>query len=280
MTYGEIRLWKFRLADDEALGAATSDSISVSLATDRRVINIEKSAWSNSIKRVESYRYDNVLSVKVVLGSILLTLASGTAAGIGSSKKDERNGFVSFVSDKIQTDPRVSAIEAQLRKLDGASRFLGYREIKELPSILWDSEQIHDAVQGFYESGQGLLVSTDRRLVFINKGLVFGLRVEDFPNDKITSIQYETKLLFGSITIFSSGNKAVIEQIDKGQARSFAEGVRSRLAAHESTEPTHDARALVHDDLTSQLEQLSLLKDKGILTEEEFAAKKKQLLGI
>ena len=34
------------------------------------------------------------------------------------------------------------------------------------------------------------------------------------------------------------------------------------------------------DDTAAQLEQLAKLKQEGILTEEEFAAKKKQILGI
>jgi hypothetical protein len=34
------------------------------------------------------------------------------------------------------------------------------------------------------------------------------------------------------------------------------------------------------DPVVAQLEQLAALRDKGILTDEEFAAKKKQLLGI
>ena len=34
------------------------------------------------------------------------------------------------------------------------------------------------------------------------------------------------------------------------------------------------------DDTAAQLEQLAKLKQEGILTEEEFTAKKKQLLGI
>jgi hypothetical protein len=34
------------------------------------------------------------------------------------------------------------------------------------------------------------------------------------------------------------------------------------------------------DDTAAQLEQLAKLKEQGILTEEEFAAKKKQILGI
>jgi membrane protease subunit (stomatin/prohibitin family) len=40
------------------------------------------------------------------------------------------------------------------------------------------------------------------------------------------------------------------------------------------------AQAAPQDDLTAQLEQLNNLKNQGILTQEEFDAKKKQLLGI
>lgn len=34
------------------------------------------------------------------------------------------------------------------------------------------------------------------------------------------------------------------------------------------------------DDTTAQLQQLAALKDQGILTEEEFSAKKAQILGL
>lgn len=40
------------------------------------------------------------------------------------------------------------------------------------------------------------------------------------------------------------------------------------------------AQAPAEDDMTMQLEQLARLKDQGILTQEEFDAKKKQILGI
>jgi hypothetical protein len=40
------------------------------------------------------------------------------------------------------------------------------------------------------------------------------------------------------------------------------------------------AAAPAEPDVTAQLQQLAQLKEQGILTEEELAAKKKQLLGI
>ena len=80
-----------------------------------------------------------------------------------------------------------------------------------------------------FNNGQGILVSTNRRLIFIDKGLIYGLKVEDFPIDKITSIQYETGLLVGKVKIHTSGNIASIENVEKLSSRSFAEFIREKI---------------------------------------------------
>ena len=103
--------------------------------------------------------------------------------------------------------------------------------------------------------------------------MLWGLKVEDFPLDKITSIQYHTGMIFGTRTIFASGNKAEIKQVEKASARSFAEGARARLSATVS-KPQSTAV-----DVVSEIERLGQLKEKGLLTEEEFAAGKRRLLG-
>ena len=46
----------------------------------------------------------------------------------------------------------------------------------------------------------------------------------------------------------------------------------------ESDQPTESAPAQA--DYTAELEKLAKLKDEGILTDDEYAAKKKQILGI
>jgi hypothetical protein len=48
------------------------------------------------------------------------------------------------------------------------------------------------------------------------------------------------------------------------------------MAAQAAAAPAAPAEA----DYTAELEQLAQLKNQGILTEEEFDAKKKQILGI
>jgi hypothetical protein len=162
-------------------------------------------------------------------------------------------------------------------KLDNMSSFFGRKEINELPDILAADEQIDNIIQGMYNNGQGILVSTNRRLVFVDKGLLYGIKVEDFPLDKLTSIQYETGLLFGKVKLHTSGNIASIEQVDKSAARKFAEFVRDKLSQPKQQAPVQPAAA-AQPGILEQIEKLAQLKEKGILSEEEFTEQKKKLL--
>lgn len=63
---------------------------------------------------------------------------------------------------------------------------------------------------------------------------------------------------------------AVSNNVSRRQARRWA-------GEEQQAQPQSAAPA---DDTTQQLQQLSQLKDQGVITEEEFAAKKKQILGI
>lgn len=176
---------------------------------------------------------------------------------------------------------KAGRIDEQVKKIANAT-ILGRKEIRELPSILWDDEEILDIAIGFYNNGTGILVATQRRLLFVDKGLLYGLKVEDFPLDKISSIQYQTGLMLATITIFTSGNKAEIKNVDKGKARTFSEGVRARIARANET-PTQvpgTASSSSTTQLIADLERLAALKERAILTEEEFQAKKKQILGL
>src|SRR5690606_8887662 len=126
------------------------------------------------------------------------------------SLSDIKNLLEAKQNDNDLKNARLNEIKKQIQelKLSNISNYLGRKEINELPQILAESETIDNIAQGTYNNGQGILVSTNRRLVFVDKGLLYGLKVEDFPLDKITTIQYETGLLLGEIKIHTSGNIA------------------------------------------------------------------------
>lgn len=183
--------------------------------------------------------------------------------------------------------PSMEEIKPILSQMDGMSAFAARKEVNELPSILWENEMPEAIVKGFYDGGVGILVCTNKRLIFINKG-VFSLKVEDFPLTNVSSIQYETGMLFGKITIFASGNRADIEQIDKKRTRIFAEYARSKISggspqqsnnAGQSQSSNQAGTATDSADLMiEKLEKLASLKDRGILTESEFLTQKEKIL--
>ena len=183
---------------------------------------------------------------------------------------------------KFKIMPTLEQIKTQIKSIDGLSKFLGRREIKELPDILWENENVENLIQGMYNNGNGILVATNKRLIFIDKGLVFGLKVEDFPYDKISSIQYSTGLLLGKLTIFASGNKAVIDNVEKKRVRIFGDFVRNKISSKNTVEtPTNQSQQKTDtsDDIVSKLERLAKLKEQGILTEKEFIQQKQKILG-
>jgi hypothetical protein len=183
--------------------------------------------------------------------------------------------FLQKSNEENQKIDKLDEILSQIKALqiDNASQFFGRKEIKELPSILAPSEKIDNLIQGVYSGGFGILVSTNRRLIFIDKGLFYGLKVEDFPLDKITSIQYETGLMFGEIKIHTSANIAKIENVDKSSARKFAEFIRDKLS-----QPKENISVSSQPDILEQIEKLAKLKENGILSEQEFVEQKKKLL--
>jgi hypothetical protein len=69
---------------------------------------------------------------------------------------------------------------------------------------------------------------------------------------------------------------------NKEQEAYEQEVMEQQAAAYQAQQAQQYAAppAAAEPDVTSQLQQLAQLKEQGILTEEEFAAKKKQLLGI
>jgi putative oligomerization/nucleic acid binding protein len=67
-------------------------------------------------------------------------------------------------------------------------------------------------------------------------------------------------------------------RVGRRQQQKYAS--QDAAAMEQQAAPMEQAPSGGGDDTAAQLEQLAKLKQEGILTEEEFTAKKKQILGI
>ncbi len=68
--------------------------------------------------------------------------------------------------------------------------------------------------------------------------------------------------------------------VSHNQQQRWANQAAEQQAAAAAAAPAPQPAAAPQDELVAELQQLATLKDQGILTQEEFDAKKKQLLGL
>ncbi|MDD3607284.1 MAG: SHOCT domain-containing protein [Candidatus Moranbacteria bacterium] len=174
---------------------------------------------------------------------------------------------------------------------------IGGRGEKILKKSLQDDERVLVKLQGSFGEA---LVLTDKRLYIVKWGFMagntFGGRCNAFEFRSITSVEFKKSLLTGSVEIltpatqntqksFWSSNNSTpkadnIVSMQRDKFDIFAEAVKIiRNKISESHTGGITSSINPGADYTD-LEKLAELKEKGIITEEEFQAKKKQILGI
>jgi hypothetical protein len=115
--------------------------------------------------------------------------------------------------------------------------------------------------------------------MFIKEG-VMKRTSEDFPLDKLSSAQWSSGMATGKITLFASGNKAEITGVNKTDGKRIVDILRARLsAAPTPTAPAATSEGGGSTDPVEQIRGLAELRDAGILSNEEFEAKKTEILG-
>jgi Bacterial PH domain/Short C-terminal domain len=160
---------------------------------------------------------------------------------------------------------------AKLEKLlDGAKEHLD------------EGEEILAVVKGTYETKKmgndwtraGILAATDHRVVFYAKKMG-GYDLEVFPYTAISSIEAGKGMTGHHIKFFASGNEVYLKWIDK---KSDAPGFVS-LVKSEMHKPKQAASVDVSaPDAADQIRKLAQLREEGLVTDEEYEAKRAELL--
>lgn len=166
-------------------------------------------------------------------------------------------------------------IEDQIKALGKIDTFGTKKEIKSLPEILRSNESIKALTSGFYDGKTWLIVCTNFRLIFLDKGMIYGLKQIDIPLDKVNSVLCETGIFFATVVVWDGASKVLIENISKNEGKEFTNKINDSLHEYKQ-KPIQTISTGV--DVTSQLIKLAELKEKGILTEEEFLLQKKKIL--
>lgn len=133
----------------------------------------------------------------------------------------------------------LTSINNQLSTL--RSRLLpivAWREVKQLPNILWDDEALLSALIGRTTNALALLIATDKRIILIDKKL-FSVKVDDIPYSRISSIEHSAGLFTGSIKIFFRGSTIEFKQVPLSQLLHFAQTTECRIGMPEEQPVGH-----------------------------------------
>lgn len=173
--------------------------------------------------------------------------------------------------------PTLHEIRQQIAAIPHRYIFWTEKEIRALPEILDSNEGIVAITSGLMNNATWLAVCTNRRLLFLNRGMFYGLRQVQLPLDRIQSIDHEFTIIFGSISVWDGASYFKISMVLKNSIMPFVKATQEAMYAYrqQQTKPTPAAATT---DVASQLAKLAELKEKGILTEDEFQAQKRKLL--
>jgi len=179
----------------------------------------------------------------------------------------------------------LESIKEEIKALGEVDLFGTAKEVSHLPEILHDDENIKYLTSGLMDGTTWLVVCTQKRILLLDHGFLFGFKQSEMNLENINSISYQTGLLFGSIEIWHGGARMLIENCDKKTVKPFVEAVNVAMTAakgsgNASPQSSPAPAAAAADDVVSQLERLGALVEKGLLSKEEFEAQKKKLLGL
>ena len=122
---------------------------------------------------------------------------------------------------------REEAIANVIRIMTSHSRNRAVREIQQLPVVLSEYEMPEMAAAGTCKNRKGLLVATDRRLLFVRKSPL-SLSTDYFWYDGISSLSSGTWALDGELTIWMKGKLITFTNMEGEAAHALEELIRSK----------------------------------------------------
>jgi hypothetical protein len=122
-----------------------------------------------------------------------------------------------------------------------------------------------------------LIALTDRRIIFLDKGMLWGVKQCVIPLNRVNAVSGQTGIFFGAIAITDGAKTRTIKNVYKPSVVRFT--TLCQEAIDKITNPPASKKELSPSvDLCGQLEKLGKLLCSGVLTQLEFEQAKAKLL--
>ena len=135
-------------------------------------------------------------------------------------------------------------------------------------------------MSGFYDGNTILLVLTNQRMLFLDKGMLYGVNKIEIPIDKINSVSYKKGMLLSTLKMFNGAAPVEIKNIDNNTIERLTKEINSAIKEYSvsNSQPMN-----INQNSFSAADEIKKFKellDLDVITQEEFNEKKKELLGL
>lgn len=128
-----------------------------------------------------------------------------------------KHGFIQSHAERIRDE---------LREVGATFVDLLLPETRSLPFIIHTDEHIRGAVYGRSKDGIGILVATDRRIIFLDKKLLF-MKFDEITYDVVSGISMGFAGLFGTLTLHTRIGDFTLKTLNQKCASNFVEYIET-----------------------------------------------------
>lgn len=133
------------------------------------------------------------------------------------------------------------------------------KEIKDLPEHIDDQggEIILYACDGLTDGNTWLMVCTNKKLLFLDKGMIYGLKKIEIPIKKINSTSFKSGIVLGRIIIYHGSSSITVDNIDKSALQPMVDAINSALKKIEENQFSfnNNIQPISDDKLNTIIEQ-------------------------
>ncbi|PTJ81257.1 hypothetical protein BUZ84_06805 [Mammaliicoccus sciuri] len=172
---------------------------------------------------------------------------------------------------------RVEDMFQHLKDIGVTDLFGTKKEVKTLVQLLKKDETVLYATSGFVDNNTYLIVCTDVRLLFLDKGMIYGLKKFEYPFSKINSVSYKLGIVFGELEVQHGSTSILIKNITKDTVERMSITIQEQIEKNEVKINLNQNQSISAADEIMKFKQLL---DDGIISQDEFNKKKNELLNM
>jgi hypothetical protein len=176
-------------------------------------------------------------------------------------------GFFDKKSDEEKLEKKLAALKTAESKARAKAAKKGF----DVTGAIFVMEAMYPNEDSNMNLNMPLVAIFEDKVVQSRKAIL-NSSLEEIPMKNISSVEISSGLI-PTVNIYTSGNTLTF-RTDVLQGPRFVEVLRDCLSKRSDSKPTGGISDV------EQLEKLVLLLEKGILTQEEFDKKKKQILDL